>query len=167
MCGSHIGITIMQKTILILIIAIVLVALVLAIYFLVVSGGSATPGQTGNNTSSQPATKSSEIQGMKVETIKEGSGPEAKEGDSVTVNYVGMLSNGTKFDSSYDRNAPFTFTVGKGRVIKGWDLGVAGMKVGEKRRLTIPPELAYGSSGFLSIPANSTLTFEIEMLKIN
>ena len=110
--------------------------------------------------------KNYQVQGMKVEVVKEGSGAAAKAGDDVTVHYVGTM-NGTKFDSSIDRNTPFTFMLGQERVIKGWDLGVVGMKVGEKRKLTIPPDLAYGSAGFLSIPPNATLVFEIEMLKIN
>ena len=77
-----------------------------------------------------------------------------------------MFTNGTKFDSSYDRGQPFTFRVGAGQVIAGWDQGVPGMKVGGKRRLTIPPDLAYGSSGYGSIPPNSTLIFDIELLSI-
>ena len=95
-----------------------------------------------------------------------GTGATAATGDTVTVNYVGTLANGTKFDSSYDRNQPFTFRLGAGQVIAGWDQGVVGMRVGGKRRLTIPPSLGYGSQANGPIPANSTLIFEIELLSI-
>lgn len=103
---------------------------------------------------------------LKSEDITVGNGNEAKSGQSVTVNYLGTLTDGKKFDSSYDRKEPFTFTLGAGEVIKGWDEGVAGMKAGGKRRLTIPPELGYGAVAQGSIPANSTLIFEIELLGI-
>lgn len=97
-----------------------------------------------------------------------GTGAEAAAGNMVSVNYVGTLSNGTKFDSSYDRGQPFSFTLGAGQVIKGWDEGVAGMKVGGKRKLIIPPSLAYGETGAGNgvIPPNATLTFEVELLEI-
>ncbi len=109
-----------------------------------------------------------EIQGMKVEILKEGTGEEAKNGDTVTVHYTGTLEDGTKFDSSQDRGTPFSFILGAGRVIKGWDLGVAGMKVGEQRKLTIPSNLGYGAQGAGEvIPPNATLIFEVELLGIN
>jgi FKBP-type peptidyl-prolyl cis-trans isomerase len=95
-----------------------------------------------------------------------GTGSEAVTGKKVTVNYTGTLTNGTKFDSSYDRSQPFSFTLGAGEVIQGWDQGVAGMKVGGKRKLTIPPALGYGSQDMGSIPPNSTLVFEVELLKV-
>lgn len=96
-----------------------------------------------------------------------GIGAEAKAGDSVSVHYTGTLTDGTKFDSSLDRGQPFTFTLGAGEVIKGWDQGVAGMKVGGKRKLTIPPELGYGSAGAgATIPPNATLVFEVELLDV-
>ena len=79
--------------------------------------------------------------------MRAGTGPEAKAGDSVTVHYTGTLEDGTKFDSSRDRGQPFSFPLGKGRVIKGWDVGVAGMKVGGQRKLVIPPEEGYGAAG--------------------
>lgn len=103
---------------------------------------------------------------MNMETLQAGQGPEAKAGDLVTVHYTGTLTDGTKFDSSLDRGTPFSFTLGAGQVIKGWDMGVAGMKAGEKRKLTIPADMAYGDRAIGSIPANSTLVFEVEMIKI-
>lgn len=105
--------------------------------------------------------------GLKYVDLKEGTGPAAKKGDTVEVHYTGWLKDGKKFDSSLDRGQPFTFPLGAGRVIKGWDEGVAGMKVGGKRKLIIPPDLAYGSRGAGGvIPPNAELTFEVELLKI-
>ena len=96
-----------------------------------------------------------------------GDGAEAKAGDHVVVHYTGWLTNGQKFDSSKDRNDPFSFTLGRGEVIKGWDQGVATMKIGQKIKLTIPPELGYGARGAGGvIPPNATLIFEVELLKI-
>lgn len=105
---------------------------------------------------------------LKIETLVEGSGVEAKAGDKVSVHYTGTLMDGTKFDSSVDRGMPFEFDLGAGAVIQGWDLGVVGMKVGEKRKLTIPSDLAYGSRGAGAvIGPNAALVFEVEMMKIN
>lgn len=104
---------------------------------------------------------------LKMEVLKEGTGQEAKDGDVIVVHYVGMLEDGTKFDSSLDRGTPFVFTLGAGRVIKGWDQGVLGMRVGEKRKLTIAPEFGYGETGVPgAIPSNATLIFEVELLEV-
>jgi FKBP-type peptidyl-prolyl cis-trans isomerase len=104
---------------------------------------------------------------LKTQTVEKGSGPDSKIGDKVTVNYTGTLENGTVFDSSIPRGEPFSFTLGEGRVIQGWELGVLGMKVGEKRRLMISPELGYGDADLGSIPPNSTLIFDVELVAIN
>ena len=105
---------------------------------------------------------------MKIDILKKGSGKEAKKDDRVTVHYTGTLTNGKKFDSSVDRKEPFTFRLGAGEVIQGWDKGIAGMKIGEKRKLTIPPEEGYGREGYPPvIPANATLIFDVELLGVD
>ncbi|MEK7643995.1 MAG: FKBP-type peptidyl-prolyl cis-trans isomerase [Patescibacteria group bacterium] len=101
-----------------------------------------------------------------IETLVEGTGDEAKDGRTVAVHYTGRFENGEKFDSSLDRGEPFEFRLGAGMVIKGWDLGVVGMKPGEKRRLTIPYTLGYGEGGYGPIPPKATLIFEVELLEI-
>ena len=105
---------------------------------------------------------------LEIEDMEVGTGIEAANGDRVTVHYTGWLIDGTKFDSSIDRGQPFVFSLGAGQVIQGWDRGVRGMQVGGVRKLTIPPELAYGDRpvGGGLIPANSTLVFEVQLLEI-
>lgn len=106
--------------------------------------------------------------GLKYVDLKVGKGPSPKNGQDVTVHYVGTLMNGTKFDSSRDKGMPFTFTIGRGDVIKGWDEGVLTMKVGGKRTLIVPPSLGYGANGTPGgpIPPNATLNFEVELLSV-
>jgi FKBP-type peptidyl-prolyl cis-trans isomerase len=102
-----------------------------------------------------------------IEDLVVGNGATAQAGQSVVVHYTGWLTSGQKFDSSVDRNDPFDFRLGAGQVIPGWDQGVAGMQVGGKRKLTIPPNLAYGSRGAGGvIPPNATLVFEVELLAV-
>lgn len=132
----------------------------------------ATPTPTGTieNTAEPTATSSAEPVMQDKLIIQDevvGTGAAAVPGKKVTVNYVGTLTDGTKFDSSYDRNQPFSFNLGAGEVIQGWDQGVVGMKVGGKRKLTIPPSLGYGAAGAGgAIPPNATLIFEVELLKV-
>jgi FKBP-type peptidyl-prolyl cis-trans isomerase FkpA len=101
------------------------------------------------------------------ESIKTGTGASPRKGQTVSVHYTGTLTNGTKFDSSVDRNEPFEFVLGVGQVIQGWDVGVAQMKVGDKVKLTIPAEMGYGAGGYPgAIPPNATLIFEVELLAV-
>ena len=122
------------------------------------------PAAAPTPTQSAPAVPEKPLQ--KIDLVQ-GKGPEAKTGDNVSVHYTGTLENGEKFDSSKDRNQPFQFKLGAGRVIQGWDQGVPGMKVGGKRKLIIPPSLGYGARGAgAKIPPNSVLIFEVELLEI-
>ncbi|MDO5356604.1 MAG: FKBP-type peptidyl-prolyl cis-trans isomerase [Conchiformibius sp.] len=105
---------------------------------------------------------------LQIEDLQLGDGAEAVKGKDITVHYTGWLTDGTKFDSSIDRRQPLTITLGVGQVIKGWDEGFAGMKVGGKRKLTIPPEMGYGARGAGGvIPPNATLVFEVELLRVS
>ena len=104
---------------------------------------------------------------MQIEELTVGTGTEAKKGHLAVVHYTGWLTDGTKFDSSLDRNDPFSFALGGGSVIRGWDEGVVGMKIGGKRKLTIPPHMGYGARGAGGvIPPNATLVFEVELLDV-
>jgi FKBP-type peptidyl-prolyl cis-trans isomerase len=121
---------------------------------------------SGDDKKDEPKTITT-ASGLKYQELKVGKGAEAKKGDIVSVHYTGWLTSGKKFDSSVDRKEPFEFRVGAGKVIKGWDEGVAGMKVGGKRRLTIPSKLGYGERGAGDdIPPNATLVFEVELLEV-
>jgi peptidylprolyl isomerase/FKBP-type peptidyl-prolyl cis-trans isomerase FkpA len=150
-----------KQTILLIVI---LLVIAFAIFLLMKPKESVAPDN------SKTTEQNSQIQKMdtvKIEILQEGTGEVSKVGDTLTVNYTGTLEDGTKFDSSIGR-APFSFTLGENRVIQGWEQGMLGMKVGEKRRLTIPSSLGYGSSGAGGvIPPNATLIFEVDLLKIN
>jgi peptidylprolyl isomerase len=122
--------------------------------------------QPAEQNSSQSGTMVTMSDGLKIQDLKVGEGKEAKVGDTVTVNYLGTLENGAKFDSSYDRNQAFTTQIGVGAVIKGWDEGIPGMKIGGKRKLIIPAKLGYGAQSAGTIPPNSLLIFEVELLGI-
>jgi FKBP-type peptidyl-prolyl cis-trans isomerase len=119
------------------------------------------PGKASSSSSSAPTTSTLEITELKV-----GDGRELKKGDEATFHYIGTLENGTEFDSSVRRDVPFTVVIGAGKVIKGWDEGLPGMKVGGKRKLHIPYGAAYGDQGNAKIPPKSNLNFEVELLSI-
>jgi FKBP-type peptidyl-prolyl cis-trans isomerase len=128
-------------------------------------GGSAKPDTSAPTKVTGPSKKM--LGGLEYWDIKVGTGPVAAAGQTVKVHYTGWLTTGKKFDSSVDRGEPFTFDLGGGHVIKGWDEGVAGMKVGGKRQLRIPPELGYGDRGAGGvIPPNATLIFDVELLGV-
>ncbi len=140
----------------------------IALALLVVSGShNALADNTSKGT--KPEAKVENLMSkLQIEDVVVGSGAEAKAGQKIKVHYTGTLENGTKFDSSLDRNQPFQFTLGVGQVIKGWDEGVKGMKVGGKRKLVIPSDMGYGSRGAGSvIPPNATLIFEVELLEVS
>ena len=137
----------------------VLIALVCLVLLAGCSSGAPSTGTQGGKPVTTP-------DGLQYTDDQVGSGAVAEAGKNVSVHYTGWLMNGTKFDSSRDRGQPFTFPLGAGRVIKGWDEGVAGMRVGGKRTLIIPPDLAYGSRATGPIPPNSTLKFEVELLDV-
>jgi peptidylprolyl isomerase len=122
-------------------------------------GGPETPPPISGEPTVQP-------DGLQIFLIQAGQGTTAESGMRVFVQYTGWFEDGTKFDSSLDAGPPFEVVLGRGNVIQGWDEGIPGMRVGEKRRLIIPPELAYGEEGFGAIPPNATLTFDIELVDV-
>ncbi|MBA3344682.1 MAG: FKBP-type peptidyl-prolyl cis-trans isomerase [Gemmatimonadales bacterium] len=127
------------------------------------AGGAGFAAELGVDTSDMTKTAS----GLNYEEVQQGKGAAAAQGQTVAVHYTGWLPNGTKFDSSRDRGDPFLFTLGAGQVIPGWDEGVAGMKVGGRRKLVLPPALAYGAAGAPPvIPPDATLVFDVELLEI-
>jgi FKBP-type peptidyl-prolyl cis-trans isomerase len=148
--------------------AALIIIFVLAFYFLT-KKPSSMENQVSNSTPTSnpmPTLPPSKVTELKIEDIKVGTGSAVKSGDTVSINYIGTLEDGTKFDSSYDRNQPFETQIGVGQVIEGWDKGVIGMQVGGKRKLIIPYQMAYGENGYGPIPAKATLIFEVELMSI-
>lgn len=123
------------------------------------------PGQS-QPVASKQTSQATPQEELKIEDIVIGTGDEVKSGDTIVIHYKGTLEDGTQFDSSYDRGEPFETKIGVGEVIQGWDEGVVGMKTGGKRRLIIPPSLGYGEQAVGTIPANSTLIFDVELVEI-
>ncbi len=159
-----------------MIIGIIVILLIAVIAFLVYRDYSGTtqtstgkyPIGTLDSTPPSPSANAvTSASGLQYDDLQVGTGATAKSGDTLTVNYTGWLTNGTKFDSSIDRGQTSDFTIGVGKVIAGWDEGIPGMKVGGTRLLVIPPSLGYGSTVNQSIPANSTLIFEVQLVAIN
>lgn len=138
---------------------------ILIVLSLVIVGGLVYMGYKAWPPVASTAPAQSEATLQVVDTVV-GTGVEAVPGDSVSVHYTGTLTDGTKFDSSLDRGAPFEFVVGSGMVIQGWEQGIPGMKVGGKRHLVIPPSMGYGAQQMGSIPANSTLVFDVELMGV-
>lgn len=165
--------TITQKNLITL--GIILIVILAGIYFVfynkpveIIKNERINNRQTNQMGNQNTTNQNPQVSELKIETLKEGAGAIARAGDKVTVNYTGMLENGQKFDSSLDRGIPFSFMLGSGQVIAGWEQGILGMKAGEKRKLTIPPSLGYGAQGAGGIiPPNATLIFEVELLRIN
>jgi len=173
-----------QRLIMIIIAILIVLAAVLIIYRSIQVSGQTQATTAATETSiaatppvASPSSMDAQFPGLISDTVKSasglqykdivvGNGDTAQAGKTVSVQYTGWLANGTKFDSSLSAGKPFEFTLGKGSVIKGWDEGVAGMKVGSTRILIIPPDLAYGASVNGSIPANSTLVFQVQLLAI-
>jgi FKBP-type peptidyl-prolyl cis-trans isomerase FkpA len=141
-----------------------LLGIVVGAAVLAVMVAACTQSQAGSGGGAKEVTTAS---GLKYEDTKVGTGAEAKAGQTAVVHYTGWLTDGKKFDSSKDRGQPFSFPLGGGRVIKGWDEGVQGMKIGGSRKLTIPANLGYGASGAGGvIPPNATLVFEVDLLEL-
>jgi len=148
---------------------IVFVAVIAFLVFITINKKSPATSQAGNE--AQESMNIQQVEGVKIVVIREGSGEMAKDGDMVDMNYTGTLTDGSVFDSNvnpkFGHVEPFTFTIGAGEVIKGWDVGITGMKVGEKRTLEIAPDYAYGATGAGGvIPPNATISFEVELLQV-
>lgn len=154
----------MATRILVIIASLAVAALVIGA--VIVFKGTASAPKSSSESSATPQAAAQEDAKVEITDEVVGTGAEAVAGKTVAVHYTGTLTDGTKFDSSYDRGQPFEFMLGTGQVIKGWDQGIAGMKVGGKRKLVIPASLGYGASGQGSIPPNATLVFETELVEV-
>ncbi len=141
-------------------------ARIVAIVVVLAIAGTAVAYLIANRTGNGSGTEITTASGLKYVDLTQGTGETPQTGQTLTVHYTGTLQNGRKFDSSVDRGTPYQFRVGTGSVIKGWDEGLMGMKVGGKRKLIIPPSLGYGAAGTPSIPPNSTLLFDVELLGV-
>lgn len=141
---------------------------VCVLFFLLLDSGNSVERESVLSTEDLnfEESKNMDFAELKIEILREGSGEESQSGNTLVVNYLGTLKDGTKFDSSYDRGEPFEFTLGQNSVIQGWEQGMLGMRVDEKRKIEIPSSMGYGESGVSSIPGNSGLIFEVELLEI-
>jgi len=148
-----------KKTIIAVVISVVLVGVL-------IGGGLISGLFTNSSNNKQETTMQQQDAQVQIKDVTAGTGEVAVAGKEVTVHYTGVFTDGKKFDSSVDRGVPFTFTLGAGQVIKGWDIGVEGMKVGGKRILVIPSQFGYGENDYQSIPGNSTLIFQVELLGV-
>lgn len=145
---------------------IIILVFILSFYFLTKKPNESATNVSNSNQTIMPTIIPSKVTELKIEDMKVGTGQEVKSGDVVVMHYAGTFEDGSKFDNSYDRGQPFETQIGVGQVIQGWDQGVPGMKVGGKRKLTIPYQLAYGENGYGPIPPKATLIFEVELVAI-
>ncbi len=152
-----------KNTIVALVVGIIIICVVVVIVAKQQAGSNLSKGDQSSSTTTEQTTTNEPVG---IEDIVVGTGTEAKEGDTITVHYIGSLADGTQFESSYDKGQPATFVLAKGQLIDGWVEGIPGMKVGGKRKLTIPAAKGYGASGSGSIPPNADLVFEIELISI-
>ncbi len=148
-------------------IGLLVAAFALTTIFMLPSNVEATTTKDGKAQETDMSEMTTLESGLQIQIHKAGEGEHPSKGDMVAVHYTGTLTDGTKFDSSHDRNEPITFPLGVGKVIKGWDEGIALLKPGGKATLVIPPHLGYGARAVGPIPANSTLVFEVELLSVN
>jgi FKBP-type peptidyl-prolyl cis-trans isomerase FkpA len=156
-----------RKFLIVIVIAVVAVVSIVTFYRSSRSPAASPEVSAEYYSASTTTTPMEENSQLHIETTRKGEGATAMNGKRVSVHYTGTLTDGTVFDSSIPRGAPFAFTLGAGQVIKGWDVGLFGMKVGEKRKLTIPPDMGYGADGFPGvIPPNATLIFDVELIAV-